>query len=491
MNIKNSLFTILLSSLAALPLKAQVFNLVVAKDGSGNYTTIQKAINKVTNSSSTRTLIFIKNGTYNEKVDVPATKTNVSLVGENVDSVIITYNDYSGKTTSISTATSYTLAAEAVGFYAENLTIKNSSGDVGQAVALLTSGDQQAYKNCKIYGFQDTYYALKGRQYNLNCYVEGATDFIFGNSTSVFDSCTINCVSGGQYISAPSDAQLISYTSSKDTIYHGLLFNKSSITANSDVDASSYYLGRTWAVPGSSIYKNCTLGSHINSVGWYDWNGTKGRYGEYKSVDSNGSLVDVSGRADWSVQLSDEYATNYYNLDSFFCKSKVVWNPIPMTVALDAPANLTADQYILNWTAVTGALGYAIVRNDSVIGFSTTNSYTDTTVDKLIENTYAVKSVNTYGNLSLSSEVITVTASPVVTDVITKASTSSFKVYNVDRELYTSDIADVEVYTVTGVLVKTKADTQNISLESLVNGFYLVKAINKEGVKVVTKIVLE
>jgi pectin methylesterase-like acyl-CoA thioesterase len=466
-------------------LAAQVFDIVVAQDGSGDVTTLTRAINKITDSKTTRTLIYVKNGTYNEKVNFSSAKTNVSLVGESADGVIITYDDYNGKTSSISTASSYTLAANGTDFYAENLTIKNTAGNVGQAVALLTTGDRQVFNNCMIYGFQDTYYAQKGRQYLLNSYIEGATDFIFGNAATVLQQCTINCVSGGQYISAPGDAQLISYTSSGDTIFHGLLYDECTVTASSGVSSSSYYLGRTWAVPGSAIYKNCVLGTHINTVGWYDWNGTKGRYGEYKSKDTDGNLVDVTGRVSWSRQFTDDVVTNYYNLDSFLCKSNVVWNPVPMTVALAAPAGLSFSDSTLTWTAVTDAIGYVIIRNDSTIGFSASNTYKDTTVVASKTYTYAVKSVTSSGTLSAASTAISVSVSVTDVEEITK---SAFEMYVSNKHLVISEPVDVEIYSLPGILMITKENTQDVSLENLTSGAYLVKAIDEKGKAVIKKI---
>lgn len=487
MRIQRTIITIFWAMFTSLMLKAQVFDIVVAKDGTGTVKTISAAINKIIDNNTTRTLIYIKNGTYNEKPNFLSTKTNVSLIGESVDGVIITYNDYSGKTASITTANSYTLAAAGNDFYAENLTIKNTSGNVGQAVAILTTGERQAFKNCKFYGFQDTYYAQKGRQYHLKCFVEGATDFIFGNSAAVFDNCTINCVSGGQFITAPSDAQLISYTSLGDTIYHGLLFNNCSITANSNVNAQSYYLGRTWAVPGSVIYKNCFLGNHINTPGWYNWNGTKGRYGEYKSKDANGTLVDVSGRASWSRQLTDDYATNYYNTDSFLCKSKVVWDPLPITQALSVPTGLQVSANIFTWTPLDQAKGYVIIRNDSAIGFSLLNSYKDSLANTHISNVYKVKSVSNNGNLSDPSNSLTVNAA---TSVGNLDGFPAYDIYICNKSLMISVVANIEIYSIRGELIKSENNTNNIPLDSFVPGIYLIKAINKEGVSLVKKIAL-
>ena len=134
--------------------------LTVAKDGSGNYKTIQEAVNSVRDLAQARVRIFIKNGVYHEKLIIPTWKTNISLIGESKDSTIITNDDFSGKPVpggmdalgrdKFSTFSSYTLLVEGNDFIAENMTIRNSAGPVGQALALHVSGDRVVIKNCNI-----------------------------------------------------------------------------------------------------------------------------------------------------------------------------------------------------------------------------------------------------------------------------------------------------------------------------------------------------
>ncbi len=230
--------------------KSQVFDFVVDAAGSGDFTSIQDAISAVSDNSSERTLIFIKNGIYYEKVLVPASKINVSLIGQSAHGVILTYDDNPQKGTS--PADTYTLHADADGFYAENITVENTSGKVGQAIAIRTTGDTMAFKNCRFLGFQDTYYAHKRRQYNLKCFVQGGTDFIYGDATTVFDSCTINCVNGGSYISAPADTKLVTNIAGTNFL-HGLLFRFCNVTADEDVSAKQL-------LPGPSLATQCFFG---------------------------------------------------------------------------------------------------------------------------------------------------------------------------------------------------------------------------------------
>jgi pectinesterase len=175
----------------------------VAQDGTGNFKTIQEAVNAVRDLSQQRVVIHIRNGVYHEKLVIPSWKTMIMLEGESEDSTIISYDDYSGKPVpggkdafgkeKMTTYTSYTVLVQGNDFSAENLTIRNTAGRVGQAVALHVEGDRCVVRNCKLLGNQDTLYAgTEGsRQYYKNCFIEGTTDFIFGEATVVFDSCVI------------------------------------------------------------------------------------------------------------------------------------------------------------------------------------------------------------------------------------------------------------------------------------------------------------
>ena len=192
---KNLLF-FFISWLAVLPLLAQPTtypsSFRVAQDGSGDFKTIQEAVNAVRDLSQQRVTISIKAGIYREKLVVPSWKTNIALVGESKENTIITHADFSGKPfpagadpygkDKYSTFTSYTVLVQGDDFMAENLTIENAAGRVGQAVALQVEGDRSLIRNCRLLGNQDTLYtATQGsRQYYLDCHIEGTTFFMFG-----------------------------------------------------------------------------------------------------------------------------------------------------------------------------------------------------------------------------------------------------------------------------------------------------------------------
>lgn len=283
-------------------------DLTVAKDGTGDFTTVQEAINAVSDTNNRRTVIFIKNGIYKEKLTLPATKTNVSFVGEDVNKVILTYDDYASKKNNqgreIGTTGSSSFFIYGDGFTAENITFENSAGPVGQAVAVRVSADRIRFKNCRFLGFQDTLYVhgagAKSRQYYQNCYIEGTTDFIFGAATVLFEKCTIFCKKGGSYITAANTPKEAAY---------GMVFFKCTITGENGV---SYYLGRPWGDFAKTVFVQSKLPAFIKPEGWHNWGRPAAeqtvQYAEYKNT-GNGAAT--GKRAVWSRQLSKEEAGKY------------------------------------------------------------------------------------------------------------------------------------------------------------------------------------
>ena len=469
--------------LLAFTAKAKVFDLVVDANGTGDYTTIQGAINAVTDNNAKRTLIFVRNGTYNEKVDVSATKINVSVIGESVEGVILSWNDYAG-VNGISSADSYTLMTEGKDFYMENVTVENTAGNVGQALAIRTVGDRGVYKNCRFLGFQDTYYAHKARQYNYQCYVEGGTDFIYGDATAVFEQCNINCVKGGSYITAPADTKLFTQFSSGNKFYNGLMMLECEVTANTDVPNSSYYLGRPWQPYASSVYILCKLGDHIKPEGWSTWNDDnhlKGYYAEYHNTDLNGDTIDVSQRVDWSHQITDAWIKNFYKLDFFFKKSGEVWDARLMTKALKTPENMQLDGDLIRWDAVEQAIGYVVYSNHSFFAFTEDPSISSAGLDFA---NVEIKSVRDNGVLSTESDT------NLLVGIKTLTSVELPQIWIADKSIYTSESIEVTIYNISGVVVKTLQLSTQQSLDELPVGPYILKATNEKGKTIVQKFML-
>lgn len=293
------------------------YDLVVAKDGSGDFFTVQEAINAVPDyRKNARTTILIKEGSYKEKVIIPASKNAVSLIGQG--EVKITYDDYASKPNIFGenkgTSGSSSCYIYAPDFYAENITFENTSGPVGQAVACFVSADRAYFKKCRFLGFQDTLYTYgKGcRQYYDECYIEGTVDFIFGWSTAVFNRCHIHSIGNG-YITAPSTDKGQKY---------GYVFYNCEITANSDVD--KVYLSRPWRPYAQAVFIQCNMGKHILPEGWDNWRNKNNEktvfYAEYKS---KGEGANPEKRVAYSKQLKN---TEGYSIEEVLSGNDG-WNP--------------------------------------------------------------------------------------------------------------------------------------------------------------------
>jgi len=273
----------------------------VAKDGTGDYYNIQDAIDAMRVYPLAPITLYIKNGIYNEKIELPANNTDVTFIGENVDSTVITWNDYSGKGKH-TTFTSYTAKISGNRFRAENITFANSAGPVGQALALYVDADKAVFKNCKFLGNQDTIFTggENARQLFVNCFIEGTTDFIFGPATSVFQNCTIKAKTNS-YITAASTTPGKAF---------GYVFIDCKIIADSAV--SRLYLGRPWRANAKTVFIHCDLPKAITQEGWNNWSNPENEktvfYAEYKNT---GDGAAPNKRVKWSKQLTDKQTQSY------------------------------------------------------------------------------------------------------------------------------------------------------------------------------------
>lgn len=280
------------------------YSKIVAQDGSGDYTTIQKAIDDSKSFPYQRITIFVKNGTYREKLEIHEWNSNISLIGESKEKTIISYDDYFNKVNSgiNSTFKTYTVLVEGDGFIAKNLTIQNTSGEVGQAVALTIHANQVAVYNCNILGNQDTLYLTGSgfKNYLKDCYIEGTTDFIFGSATAYFESCIIHSLKDS-YITAASTPEGIEF---------GFIFNNCSLTANTNV--TQVYLGRPWRIYAKTVFLNCKMDSHIRPEGWHNWSKSDAEKSSYYAeYNCSGIGFSPSTRVSWSHQLNASQAQKY------------------------------------------------------------------------------------------------------------------------------------------------------------------------------------
>lgn len=287
------------------------YDFVVAKDGSGDFFTVQEAVDAAPDyCKQSGTRILIREGVYREKLTVPSNKQKLRLTGENVWKTVISWDDYALKTGPtgypMGTSATSTVFMHADDFLAENLTFENTAGEgksVGQACAITVDGDRAAFLNCRFLGNQDTMYNFGPgqRQYFRACYIEGTTDFIFGFATAYFDGCTIMSKKDS-YVTAAATPEGEKY---------GFVFRNCTLMHADGV--SEVYLGRPWRPYSRTVFIDCRLGDHILPEGWHNWNKPHAEktsfYAEYGSYGPGAAGKD--SRVPWAHFLKEKDLEDY------------------------------------------------------------------------------------------------------------------------------------------------------------------------------------
>ena len=287
------------------------YDFVVAKDGSGDFFTVQEAVDAAPDyCKQDQTTIFVRSGIYREKLTVPANKQKLHLIGEDVYETVITWDDYARKAGStgypMGTSATSTVFMHADDFLAENITFENTAGEgksIGQACAITVDGDRAAFINCRFIANQDTVYNFGPgqRQYFRDCYIEGTTDFIFGFATAYFDGCTIMSKKNS-YVTAAATPEGAPY---------GYVFRNCRLVHNGD--ASEVYLGRPWRPYAKTVFIECRLGDHILPAGWHNWNKPDAEktsfYAEYGNTGPG--AAGKGERVPWSHFLKDRDLQKY------------------------------------------------------------------------------------------------------------------------------------------------------------------------------------
>ncbi len=281
--------------------------IIVVKDGSGNYNTVQAAFNSIPLNNKKPVTIYIKNGIYKEKLLLDSSKNFVTLEGEDKFNTILTYDDHTGKVSprgdTINTRTSWSCKIVADHFTARGITFRNDAGfNAGQAVAMESDGDKALFIDCCFIGNQDVLFTNNdnSRQYFRDCYIEGTTDFIFGSATAWFQQC---------HIHSKKNSHVTAASTPKEKEF-GYIFNDCVLTGDTSLHTVS--LGRPWRPYAQVLYMHCFLGAHIKPEGWSNWNNTENyltaRYAEYRNY---GPAADPAGRVKWAKQLTDESVKKY------------------------------------------------------------------------------------------------------------------------------------------------------------------------------------
>ena len=346
---KKVFLKILFIAIFQFPIFANNYSLkgkiIVALDGSGDFVKIQDAIDAVPSNSTIRTVIFIKNGLYNtEKLIIPADKKNISFLGEDRDKTIISYHIYDCKEGGLNNKcpaedvakwsgdvikTSATLTVYGDGFHAENLTLQNTAGAVGQALAITVCSDKNTFVNCIFFGYQDTMYFMKAgkRSYFNNCLVRGRTDYIYGAGIAFFDTCEIRSFGGG-WITAPSTPLDQSY---------GFVFSNCKITfmkgsPRPKDDTTAIALGRPWHLYPKVAWLHCNMCKEINPTGWptlwhMDYAPTSSdlHLYEYKNT---GEGAAMNNRAKWTgLRVLTDSEAKDYSVNKVMAGTDK-WNPL-------------------------------------------------------------------------------------------------------------------------------------------------------------------
>ncbi|XVF00274.1 hypothetical protein REPUB_Repub03eG0271000 [Reevesia pubescens] len=284
---------ILLQSSDQLKKKADI---IVAKDGSGKYKTISAALEAVPEKSKKRIVIYVKKGIYKENVRVEKKKWNVTMIGDGMESTIVSGSlNYVDGTPTFSTAT---FAVFGKGFVARDMGFVNTAGpQKHQAVALMSTADQSVFYRCRFDAFQDTLYAHSNRQFYRECNVIGTVDFIFGNSAVVFQNCNIL-----PRQPMPNQMNTVTAQGKVDPNQNtGISIQNCTILPYGNLSTSiKTYLGRPWKDYSTTIFMHSNIGSLIHPEGWLPWSGTTAPktifYSEYKNTGPGSS---TKGRVKW------------------------------------------------------------------------------------------------------------------------------------------------------------------------------------------------
>ena len=289
--------------------------IVVARDGTGEYRTIQEAVEAVRAFMDYTVTIYIKDGLYKEKLVIPSWVKNVQLVGESAEGTIITYDDHAN-IDKMGTFRTYTVKVEGNDITFKNLTIENNAAPLGQAVALHTEGDRLMFIHCRLLGNQDTIYTGREgtRLLFTDCYIEGTTDFIFGPATALFERCTIHSKRNSLHYGRITP----------ENVEFGYVFKNCKLTAAPGV--TKVYLGRPWRPYASTTFLNCEFGSHIRPEGWDNWrNKENEKTARYAEFGNTGEGAAPAGRVKWAKQLTSKEALRY-TIENIFTDSSN-WYP--------------------------------------------------------------------------------------------------------------------------------------------------------------------
>ena len=307
---------------------------IIAKDGSGDFTSIQQAIDAIPGGGRTPTILLLRMDEYQERVVVD--KDNVRIIGEARDRTVITAKgcakdlDESGNERGTFLSATFMVTGHNV--EVENLTIRNDAGDgrdVGQAVAVYAAGDRGVWRNVRLIAHQDTLFCgplmpkvvnfiaprqgraevvesvgdctpTQSRQYFEDCFIQGDIDFIFGPYRCWFERCTLFMNARGGWYTAANTPEIQPY---------GLVFHNCKLTG--ECAEGLAYLGRPWRRFSRTVFLNCEMGECVAPQGFADWDDVRVVTERYAECGTTGARADQAGRHPKQKRMSREEAMSY------------------------------------------------------------------------------------------------------------------------------------------------------------------------------------
>ena len=451
--------------------EAKVFDAVVAKDGTGDFTSVQAAIDAAPTGRTVPYLIFIKNGIYEELVEIPASKPYLHLIGQDSENTIIKYcinnqgatQDQWWTQEAWDHSTNNPDATDVYGkrglirliadnLYMENITAYNSWGydqkSGPMALAFATHGDRQAFNKVKALSFQDTWFTdvsnKANRHYINNSRIEGAVDYFYGGGDVYIENTTFYNLRKGSVVTAPSHATGTQW---------GYVMDHCTVDGV-EADKNDDKLGRPWLNAPICVWLNCTM-TGIAPEGWTNMGTVPALFAEYGSVDKNGDPIDLNNRkteytytkddveyhGSCQAVLTSEEAAQY-TYEAVTGTTTDDWNPRKFFEEVAAPANVAyaAADGKLTWTAAPYARCYLVIDGNSKVIAITKD--TEQTITH--SGTYTIQSVNEYGSLGGKSTPLAVTYATPYTLTVSAAKAATLVLP------YEAVIPnDVKVYTLT------------------------------------------
>lgn len=411
----------------------QVFDAVVAKDGTGNFSTVQDAISAAPENCTRPYLILVKNGEYDELVEIPHNKPYIHLIGQDPLKTIIKHTIHCGSEDDVffrysvnnSASPNYkkrsVFEAGAPNFYTENVTYQNTYGisrkSGPQALAMSTMGDRQAFYNCKFRSFQDTWFTATDdhvRQYVKNCWIEGAVDYLFGGGNILVENSTFYNVRSGSVIAAPRHINA----------EYGYVLRDCVVDGNAQAADGHQKLGRPWHDNPVTVYINTTMRIPIAPEGWSDMGTVPRLFAEYGSRDQDGNPINLSKRkshytfirknksetgevteekvsGSCPTSITEEEAARYTYEKMISAPDG--WNPRQYMEELPATKKIRLSKSrLLRWEPVAGAIGYLIINsNENIVAISSKCMAKIANPDQ----SYTVRAVSQYGHLGTPATI--------------------------------------------------------------------------------------